>query len=460
MVSFAELQRGLETICPISQPVLEQLYALMDHQRIGLVSYDAFLAVLKNQQFEAPKITDNFDWENSMIQKIRGWIADKRYTVEEAFKCFDKDFDGYISKVDLKQSLTTLIEVPAAEIHATKLDRLYRLMDFFKQGQIQLSDFTRLLTPANPYATTAVSGAANKMSRSLGGGLEKTSTFDWKFSAVQQLGLVCSKKYATTKACFAAVSGGKNSVNFSDFHSFVEQNNALEGFNLTMPLMQKLFAELDAHKKGHLNFNDWNSAFNAFKMSDQILVELKNILQTSFADSESAFNFFLTFNEAGKKAKNSVPQDAFNQAVKSLTSGRFKPKEIAELWQSLISGKSNGLDVHAFRSHFDSLAYTGKAQIKTIKALAGSSINSSNAPMRGASSAKAGRTTIQTATSSSENWEHNVMEKLKQIIKSSSMNLRQIFNSMDVDGNGFITQVEFRNAVRQLGLGLTSREID
>ena len=36
----------------------------MDNQKIGLVSYEAFLAVLKNQQFEAPKITDNFDWEN------------------------------------------------------------------------------------------------------------------------------------------------------------------------------------------------------------------------------------------------------------------------------------------------------------------------------------------------------------------------------------------------------------
>jgi hypothetical protein len=57
-------------------------------------------------------------------------------------------------------------------------------MDFFKSGQIQLSDFTRLLTQDNPYSTTAISGAANNMSRSLGGGLGKTSTFDWKFSAV------------------------------------------------------------------------------------------------------------------------------------------------------------------------------------------------------------------------------------------------------------------------------------
>jgi hypothetical protein len=48
----------------------------------------------------------------------------------------------------------------------------------------------------------------------------------------------------------------------------VDKHHALEGFNLTMPLLQKLFAELDAHKKGHLNFNDWTSAFGAFKMSE------------------------------------------------------------------------------------------------------------------------------------------------------------------------------------------------
>lgn len=31
---------------------------------------------------------------------------------------------------------------------------------------------------------------------------------------------------------------------------------------------------------------------------------------------------------------------------------------------------------------------------------------------------------------------------------------------MDTDGNGFISQVEFRNAIRKLNLGLSSREID
>lgn len=36
-----------------------------------------------------------------MIEKIKKWIVSKKCTVEEAFKCFDRDFDGLVSKQDL-----------------------------------------------------------------------------------------------------------------------------------------------------------------------------------------------------------------------------------------------------------------------------------------------------------------------------------------------------------------------
>jgi len=54
--------------------------------------------------------------------------------VHEAFKCFDKDFDGFISKQDLKESLTDILEINPNQIQSSKLDRLFRLMDFFKSG--------------------------------------------------------------------------------------------------------------------------------------------------------------------------------------------------------------------------------------------------------------------------------------------------------------------------------------
>ena len=105
-------------------------------------------------------------------------------TVEEAFKCFDKDFDGFISKADLKDSLIEILEIDPSSIQPTKLDRLFRLMDFFKTGLVQISGFQRLMVDANPYRDTFVPGASTNMSKSLGGGLQNTSTFDWKFAAV------------------------------------------------------------------------------------------------------------------------------------------------------------------------------------------------------------------------------------------------------------------------------------
>ena len=52
------------------------------------------------------------------------------------------------------------------------------------------------------------------------------------------------------------------------------------------------------------------------------------------------------------------------------------------------------------------------------------------------------------------------MERLRVIIQTSPMSLDEIFRDFDQDGNGYISQVEFRNAIRKLGLGLSSREID
>jgi len=49
---------------------------------------------------------------------------------------------------------------------------------------------------------------------------------------------------------------------------------------------------------------------------------------------------------------------------------------------------------------------------------------------------------------------------LRQIIRSSASSFEEIFKGFDTDGNGLISQVEFRNALRKLNLGVTSREID
>jgi len=45
-------------------------------------------------------------------------------------------------------------------------------------------------------------------------------------------------------------------------------------------------------------------------------------------------------------------------------------------------------------------------------------------------------------------------------LKSSTRNMQDIFKEFDADNNGWLSQVEFRNSIRKLNLGLTSKDID
>jgi hypothetical protein len=75
------------------------------------------------------------------------------------------------------------------------------------------------------------------------------------------MGLTLSKKYASLKDSFDDASEQLLKVTFEQFKKFIEKNHSLQGFNMTLPLMQKLFAELDPHKKGYLTESDWKNAF-------------------------------------------------------------------------------------------------------------------------------------------------------------------------------------------------------
>ena len=102
---------------------------------------------------------------------------------------------------------------------------------------------------------------------------------------------------------------------------------------MTFPLLQKLFAEIDPHKKGYLTESDWNNSLSPFKLNDQTFIELKNLVQCSFTDSESAFQFFLSFKSSSEAKKKTISKSDFEKAVSSLSGGRFGPNEISGQWK-------------------------------------------------------------------------------------------------------------------------------
>ena len=79
---------------------------------MGLITYDQFLFVFNGVEVGGRRVEDNFNWDEQMISKIKQWVLTKGFTIEEAFKCFDQDFDGIVSKDDLKRSLAILLHVP------------------------------------------------------------------------------------------------------------------------------------------------------------------------------------------------------------------------------------------------------------------------------------------------------------------------------------------------------------
>ena len=111
----------------------------MDKNQIGLVDYPNFLEIIQlTTAYKSNKgsYSDNFDWENQTIDQIKQWIWTSKITVEEAFKSFDHDFDGKINKEDLKWALINIIQIKPEEIFPTKIDRLFKIIDFYKTNQI------------------------------------------------------------------------------------------------------------------------------------------------------------------------------------------------------------------------------------------------------------------------------------------------------------------------------------
>jgi Ca2+-binding EF-hand superfamily protein len=197
LVTFVEFSDNLDDIIKLSPTLKEQLFAIMDINNIGMVDYQQFLEVMKRTAVSVKpvRVDDTFAWEEDIVQKMKDWIVKENITIEEAFKAFDRDFDGYIGLQDLKWVLTNILkEDDSKPIPLSKLQRLFKLLDFYKTGHIQQCDLQRLVENENPYQTTGKLSNTKFMT--------KNDTFDWKNNAIQQIGLELSKKYGSVQESF------------------------------------------------------------------------------------------------------------------------------------------------------------------------------------------------------------------------------------------------------------------
>ena len=278
---------------------------------------------------------------------------------------------------------------------------------------------------------------------SMGGGFVTSSTQDWKYSALQQLGLVISQRYNRIDDSFLEASNQSDRITFQQFYDFIIKLDALPGFNLTTSLFQKLFAEMDPHRKTYLTLKDWVNSLSVFNKDDHIMIELKNFLQCQFANADSAFTFLQSFG-----GKESIDFAAFSKATTSIIASRkLTNQQLRHLFKSIAKNKQS-FNKADFDQEFENVEFSGKQVINPIKVTAGGKrVDPISQPGQ------------QTGTTLTSKWERQVIDTLKRSIKASGKSIDAVFAQFDVDGSGDITIVEFRKAMKMLVSGLSEQEI-
>ena len=419
MLTAQEWSEGLSKFLPLSDPIKDGLFAVMDYKGIGLIDYPTFLKAVKDNEFSVAVNRDNWSTEEHILTRMREWIKQQGLTIEAAFRAFDKDFDGIISKSDLQDSLGSLLKITQKELPSNKLDRLYKLLDTYKRNSVQLPDFKVLF--------------------------EESSSPEWRRCAKQQLGLFLSKQFPDIITGFEVISQLSGKVNFDQFKNWILGKNALAGFNLTQDLLQRLFADMDAQRKGYLTVQDWKLAFASFHWQEQHYKEFVDAIRTNFANLRAAFDYFLSFQDS--KHLQTVSYQTFQKAVQRLIPKRFNPEEVSEIWSKLTPGAE--LTFENFNSALASIKFLSEFS-RTSASWA--SFRTPTAPSNLSKTTNTRFSGLLT--------ENSPMKKFVGLLQASSRSLEDVFKENDPGRTGIVSAAEFRQVLRSLCIGLTSRDID
>ncbi|CAG9314254.1 unnamed protein product [Blepharisma stoltei] len=417
MLTCKEFSDGIDKVIELSQPVKNGLFAIMDKQGIGLIDYKAFCDVIKEGDVHEKEHGDSWSWETKIIHMIKKWITQEGISIENAFRAFDKDFDGMMSKEDLRQSLVSILKLEEREIPSSRLDRLYKLMDNYKRNSVYLADFKILF--------------------------EENKVQDWRDSAKQQIGLYLSKKFSDNIRSFEFVSQLTGKITFQHFDKWIQKNQILQGFNLTNELNQQLFASLDFHRKGYLLQHDWDLAFGNISWNKQCLDELKDAIRSTFTDTNNAFSHFQRYAKGSE-----LTISDFSEGVHALIPDRFSSKDINDLWQQIV-GPNPGLSFPVFKQAFEDVKFLSR-------------LSFCKSSMKSRSLTRESRRDLKTpfSTLSYRSYEEDPLKRLQSMISVSNTRIENIFSEIDSTSSGKVSSFEFRKALRRLNLGLTAREID
>ena len=181
LITYNEFAEGIAKMIRFSDITTRGLFSYFDRQKIGMVDFNNFMKVMKKSVLDSLEegYEDSFDWQVNVLQKIRIWYKNLDMSSEDAFRIIDTDYDRKINKQDLYSFLKNVLQLPLEELWSSRIDRLFNLIDLYRNGAVQYEDFKRVLADGEDVCDNPI--VTGKRPTDM-------MSFDWKLKARQQIG--------------------------------------------------------------------------------------------------------------------------------------------------------------------------------------------------------------------------------------------------------------------------------
>lgn len=225
--------------------------------------------------------------------------------------------------------------------------------------------------------------------------------------------------------------------------------------------------------------SDIRNIIDHYSWDNQLLQEVQNVIYNNFTNIGSALEYFIKTKDAEPSVIKSarITKENFEKSINSLLPNRFSAKEIQQVW-SQVSRNQEVLSPEAFTEFLSDNRF--KAETSSLKQVfpnsyflillfrspRGQKLNTSTQKNLIDSlheqalkyrSVDTGTRPIKIAKPEASD---ATFEHLKQIIRSSSSGIYELFKEADPSGIGKVSPKEFKSVINKLNVGLSNYEVD
>ncbi|CAG9333007.1 unnamed protein product [Blepharisma stoltei] len=401
-VSAAEFRQTFKIMqLGLNDEEIERILKYFDPRRTDKIDYRIFCEKLQPRSGGKPTQVNNNTDAALILAKVGQLITESQLTFRDAFKVFDENGDGQISK----QEFYKVFEMMKIGLTPREIENLWNYLPKNPSGFLLYEAFCAGFegTPRN------------------GPGQVRTTVAQVREYIQNQL----RNKRADIGSLFRAFD-----KNLSGTLSRQEFRNALEhlGLNLTTYDVEMLVDVADANKDGSITLHEF---IEFVQPSENMVSVFKRMMKRSGISAPDLFNIF----DADKNGI--ITKDEFKRVLASLKIP-LTPEEVEALWTFIDKDKSNTINFKEFQDLLREAAPISRTNTRMSEGSRLPTEESKATPVP----------------------PPDPLESIVKVIASSGINLFDAFKVFDKNNDGYISRQELIKVFQDMKLNLTNTQIE